>query len=288
MDVRLLRSFLVVAEELHFTLAARRLRVSQPALSRQIRDLERRLGVPLLTRTSRSVSLTEAGELLRREGMRGLADLQRTVERAQAVGRGELGHLSVGFIGSVLDTFVVPLVSRLKARNPRLSFSLAERMWSEQTVGLENADDDVAFVRDLADTGPWQVTTLATEPLCLVLPATHDLAGRVRLSRDELEQLASSPFLQNAAWMATYCRNWPFMPRVADELVSTKGILSLVRAGLGISFMPESYKKWGLDGLAFVPVDDETSTQQVAWRPERHSAARDLFLDTLGDMKNEM
>lgn len=279
--MRLLRSFVVVAEELHFSRAAERLRVSQPALSRQIRDLERRIGAELLVRDTRTVALTECGRLLQREATRLLADLDRTVERVRGAGRGDVGHLFVGVIGSSIESFVVPTLQTVRRRHPGLTFTLIDRPWVEQAAGLENGDDDLAFVRDLPPGAPWTTAHVATEPVCLVVPADHPFAGRPLVHRSELPQVAETPFLTNPSWMATHCRDWPFEPRVTDEMGATHGIFALVRAHFGISFMPASYASWGDDGLSFVPVEGNSSTLVVAWRANRHSAAHDVFLSAL-------
>ncbi|TDE09306.1 LysR substrate-binding domain-containing protein [Jiangella asiatica] len=280
-EIRLLRSFAVVAEELHFSRAANRLLLSQPALSRQIRDLERRIGADLLVRDTRTVALTECGKLLHREAARLLADLERTIERVRGAGRGEIGHLSIGFIGSAVESFVMPTLQTVRQHHPGLTFTLIDRSWVLQTAGLENGTDDLAFVRDLPPAAPWRTAHLSTEPVCMVVPDDHPLAGRQLATRSDLAMVADTPFLSNPSWMATHCGDWPFAPRVTDEMGSTHGIFALVRAHFGISFMPASYASWSADGLSFVPVEGNSSTLVVAWRADRHSVAHDVFLNAL-------
>ena len=280
-EVRLVRSFLAVAEELHFSRAAERLNLSQPALSRQVRDLERRIGTELFVRATRSVTLTESGALLLREAPRVLSDLQRVVERAQGAGRGELGHVSIGFIGSAVESFVTRILHTVRTSLPGLTFTLTERPWIEQTAGIESGLDDLAFVRDIRGGGLWQTMPLLSEPICLVVTEDHSLASKAVIEKSDLPVLVDEPFATNRSWIATHCADWPFRPKVADEMISTHGILALVRAHLGISLMPASYATWGPTGLCFIPVDGQTSTQQVAWNAERSSSARDVFLDAI-------
>lgn len=117
--------------------------------------------------------------------------------------------------------------------------------------------------------------------LCLVVTEDPPLASTTVIEESDLDVLLDEPFLTNPSWIATHCGDWPFRPKVADEMISTQGILALARAHLGVSLMPASYVTWGPSGLRFIPVDGPTSTQQVAWNSERSSSARDIFLDAI-------
>jgi DNA-binding transcriptional LysR family regulator len=273
-DVRLLRSFLGLAEELHFRRAAERLNLSQPALTRQIQDLERRVGVPLLDRSPQGVTLTSAGRTLAEELPRLLSDLERVGRLAQGAARGEVGHATISFLGSTITSFVTPLLTRLRIQSPSMTFTLTERVWIDQTAGLEAGTDDLAFVRDLRDPR-WQSMDLLAEPVCLVVGDWHPYAAKRRIRPRDLPGLAHETFLTDRrpgsglqpSWVGTHCAGWPFVPRVSDEVVTTHGILALVAADMGVSLMPASYQTWGPNTLRFVPVAGQTTTVQVAWAP---------------------
>ncbi|MGC0273142.1 LysR substrate-binding domain-containing protein [Pseudactinotalea sp. Z1739] len=280
-DPRLLLSFLTVADELHFGRAATRLRLSQPALSRHIKELERRVGTPLLTRTTRSVSLTGAGSALQRDLPPLLGGLENALMHAHRIGRGEEGHLSVGFIGSAVESVLVGALERIRLSHPGLAFTLTERAWVSQTEGLEGGQDDVAIVRDLRGGSPWESILLRTETICLVMRNDHPFAQQSEVTTSDLAGLASTNFISNSAWMAHHCSDWPFRPRVIDDVTSSHGILALVRTNQGISFMPASYAPWATGDLSFVPVEGQVSRQQVAWDAKRTNSARQIILSAI-------
>src|SRR4051794_10082733 len=151
LELRLLRSLLAVAEERHLHRAAERLSLSQPALSRQMQTLEARVGAPLLVRQPRGVELTEAGRVLVADARRLVVESDRALDRTRRAARGELGHVSIGFIASAADRVMAPLLRTFVDRYPGVSFSLTERAWTQQVEGLETGADDVAFVRDLPE-----------------------------------------------------------------------------------------------------------------------------------------
>ena len=277
-DLRHLRAFCAVAEELHFGHAAERLHVSQPALSRQISNLEHRLGATLLARGTRKVLLTDAGSVLHREATSVLAQADRAVDRTRRVAQGEAGHLSIGLLGAAVDTLATSVLRAMRKAHPDVTFTLTERPWIDQTAGLESGADDFCFVRDLAPNSGWQTVDLLSEPLCVVLPSDHPLAGEEPLTHSQLALLESESFLSNRRWLAVHCANWPVTPRLTDELVSTHAILALVRAGFGVSFMPASYSAWGT-GVSFVPVEGETSKQQLAYPVSSRSELHQHFLE---------
>ncbi|MBF8189952.1 LysR family transcriptional regulator [Nonomuraea sp. K274] len=278
-DLRLIRSFLAVAEESHVGRAAERLHVSQPTLSRQVQALEAQVGAVLLIRGPHGVSLTEAGRELMVEGERLLAQSGRALDRARRAARGDLGHLSVGFVGSALDA-VVSLLGEMRLRHVGVAFTLTERPFREQTAGLATGEDDVAFVRDenAADSA-WRLVELLREDMCLVVPATHPMAERVRVTRKELLAMAGEPFLSTRRWMSLK----GFEPRSMDEVASTVATLRLVEAEVGVSLMPARYRSQAGPGVRFVPVAGHTSSLQLALPHRPQSAVTRLFIGLVAE-----
>ncbi len=189
-DLRRLRYFAVLAEELHFTRAAARLRIAQPALSQQIRALERQLGVPLVHRTSRGCTLTEVGERVAEEAARLLAEVDAATARIRDLVRGRGGRLRLAYTRSARGGRVDDLVARFRAAHPEVEV-VPETAWTAPNVaGLLAGRLDAAFVRPPVDEPALVCQTVDTEELLLALPAGHRLAvGRRRISRAEVVDL---------------------------------------------------------------------------------------------------
>lgn len=243
-ELRHLRYFIAVAEELHFGRAARRLHLSQPPLSQQIRRLEELLGYPLFVRTSRAVRLTSAGEVFLERARRTLRKMDEDVEAMRTVGRGEAGTLAVGFIGSGMLTAIPALLGQYRARFPGVNLQLREAYTSGVIGALKEGALDVGFLRDGGPTEGLEVETLFTEPFLAVLPARHPLARRSRSI--DARELATEPFVffSPAAGTRAYekpvsiCEAAGFRPRVVQEAPQWLTIMRLVGAGLGVSIGP--------------------------------------------------
>lgn len=279
-NLRRLRYFVTVAEELHFGRAATRLYVSQPALSHQIRKLEQALGVRLLDRTSRSVALTDAGADVLAEAravLAGAERLQATADRHRAP---TPGTLAIGFTGSAASRLLPAILERFRALLPAASVSLRELV-AERYDLLRTADLDVVIGRLRPEEMPdLDVLVLAEEPRVAALPADHPLAGRASL---ELVDLAADAFItQPAALNAEYRRRWlaeqhaAGLPgRIAAEASSIQEFLNLVAAGRGVCLAPAAaaeFNPW--PGVCYVPVDGiAPATTSVATRAGHESPA---------------
>lgn len=189
-DLRRLRSFVVLADELHFTRAAARLRIAQPALSQQIRALERQLGVPLVHRTSRGCTLTEVGARVADEAARLLAEVDAATARIRDLARGRGGRLRLAYTRSARGGRVDTLIARFRAAHPGVEV-VSETAWTAPNVaGLLAGRLDAAFVRPPVDEPALACRTVDTEELLLALPAGHPLAaGRRRIGRAEVVDL---------------------------------------------------------------------------------------------------
>jgi DNA-binding transcriptional LysR family regulator len=280
MDVhgRDLRYFVAVAEELHFTRAAERMYVSQPALSKQIRALERQLGAPLFRRDRQGVSLTAAGEALLPYARRSLAaweEAWEAVERAKAAGR---STLVVGMSTSPGRGGVLPATrSRFTAAFPRASVRLRQVSWDDPTAGLAQGDSDVAFVwLPLPDQERYDWTVVAEEPRLVAFPDGHRLA-----SFDEVpfEELVDEPFLAlppgtgplRDYWLALDARGGR-PPRIGGETASTEETYEALTAGLGVVLVAEGNARLiTLGGVSTRPVTGIAPSRfALAWRADDH------------------
>lgn len=247
-ELRHLRYFVAVAEELHFGRAARRLHLAQPPLSQQIRKLEGMLGHALFHRTSRAVRLTSAGEVFLERARRTLSTVREDVEEVRSVGRGEQGVLRVGFVGSGMLTSLPSVFRQYRLAYPRVQLMLHESFTSQVVRGLETRTLDVGFLRDGGETEGMEVETLFSERFVAVLPAKHPLAGHRVIAPATLRDepfVFYSPSAGRLAYekpMAVFER-WGFRPRVVQEASHWMTILRLIGAGLGVSIAPACVEK---------------------------------------------
>jgi DNA-binding transcriptional LysR family regulator len=282
-ETRLLRYFVAVAEELHFGRAAERLHIAQPSLSRAIRDLERTLGADLLTRTKRTVRLTEAGRALLERAPAALAEVERAVDETRRVGRGEIGRLRLGFLPSATVELVPALVRASRAAFPGVRLELFEMLDDAQLDALHERLLDVALLRTArAETG-LAFEPLVRERLCAVVAHDHRLAGRKRVRYADLrgEPLVLWPRREAPETFDAIieaCRAAGFSPRVGQEATSAYTIIGLVAAGVGISVLAGAYGARKGDDVAFVPIAGSETTLYLAWRPDEPSAARDNLI----------
>jgi DNA-binding transcriptional LysR family regulator len=268
-ELRPLRSFLVLAEELHFGRAARRLHISQPPLSRQIRRLEDELGVELLRRTRRSVQLTDAGRLLVEQGRPLVDQAERVEELVRRAGAGEVGRLAVGFVGSATYETLPAIVRAFRDLAPGVELRLEELTTAPQVAALRAGQIDVGLVRPPVDGGRLRLTPLVEERLVAALPDTHPLAGRTRV---RAAALADDPFVLFPRQIGSglyddvlgVCRAAGFGPRVVQEAGDMQTIVSLVSAGIGVSLVPSSVAVFRPPGVVYRDLDGPNATLALA------------------------
>jgi DNA-binding transcriptional LysR family regulator len=259
MELRHLRSFAVLADERHFGRAAARLHIAQPALSQQIKQLERELGVSLLTRSTRRVEPTQAGVRFAEHARRVLGDLARAEADMELLATGRAGRVSVGFVGTATYD-VLPRVAREVRRElPDVELELHGELLSPQLVaGLVDRTYDLAMVRpDPLDGADLTLRRLRSEPLVAVLPAHHPLAGR---SRIDLAALAGESFVMHPSGhrssiheeVLRACAAAGFQPMAITEVGETATLVVFVAAGLGVALVPDPVRSLSLDGVAYV------------------------------------
>ena len=284
MDLRQLRYFVAVAEELHFSRAAARLNLAQSALSSQVRALEREVGGPLLQRSTRRVALTPAGEALLRDAADVLAAADGALARARALARGDAGALVIGSMGPAGGGLLAPLLARIGGRHPQLRIEVRALDFSDMVGAVRERQVDLAFVYEPLDEPDLQLVPLVTEPRVVVLPRGHRLAGRRRLRPRDLrgETFIMQPDVVPAIWrdhwllVDEFGARPPISPRTADKL---EDWLTLIGQGEGIDTAPAiiaRYYAW--PDVAFVPlVDAAPATLALA----RRRGEPDALLDEL-------
>lgn len=264
MELRHLRYFVAVAEELHFGRAAARLHLSQPPLSQQIQALERELGVTLFHRNRRKVELTAAGALMLPEARAALAQAEKAVLVARRAGRGEVGRLEIGFTGSAPFNPLLPqTVRRFRERWPEVHLTLNEMSTTAQFEALAAGRLDVGFLRPgqpMEMVGMDQ-RLLTREPLLAVMTAEHRLAAQASV---RVADLAEEPFILHPRAIGTglfdkvmaLCAAAGFAPQVAVEAHQMSTVVTLAAVGMGVSIVPEALRRLNTPGVAFRPIDD--------------------------------
>jgi DNA-binding transcriptional LysR family regulator len=283
---RQLRYFVVLADELNFTRAARRLFVTQQALSAQIRRLERQVGADLFRRTTRCVELTPAGRAFFDEALLAVAACDRAAEAVRIVARGKKGVLSIGFVtGAALE--LTPLIlEAFEERERHVDVRLREYRFDDPSAGLHAGEVDVAFVRLPLESRGLRLERLFTEPRVAMLPANHALAGRRSLSFAEIQHepitaLPSGDPVWNGFWLASEERNGS-PPKIAMEASSLEEELGAVAAGNAITITAAAASRYyPRPGVVYIPITDIAgSTCAVGWRQESESDLVRSFTET--------
>jgi DNA-binding transcriptional LysR family regulator len=287
MELRTLRYFAVLAEELHFGRAARRLAITQPPLSLAIRGLETELGVTLFARTRRQVALTHAGGIFLEHARGVLARAAEAADAARAADRGDVGRLTIGYMSASVFTLLPAVLREFGASRPGVRLDLRELTLPQQIRALRDGDLDAGFVRPPVTDAELAALPLLAEPLRVALPAGHRLtaAARVRAA-----QLAHEPFVmfQRAPGLVLhdlvlgFCLQRGFTPRVAQEASQTHAVVGLVSAGIGVALVPASAEAMRLRGVEFRPLA-ETSPPVgtcLAWRRDDPSPVLRAFAAT--------
>ncbi len=290
MELRHLRYFTAVAEELHFGRAATRLNMSQPPLSLQIRNLEGELGVQLLERTNRKVALTKAGERFLRRARVILDASDKAAVEARRIAAGHEASISVGYMSAAMLDQFVPVLHRFRQDHPAVEVSLQQMSSPDQLKALMNGDLDLGFV-DVppkegalsVSSGYLEATVAWREALVAALPVTHRLANRKRVSLGELadEDFILPPREPAAGFydqVIALCQKTSFSPRVVQQTGVLPVTMTFVAAGYGVSVVPACVCQPWLGLARFVALEGNPSIGvTMAWRPDENASAVSHF-----------
>lgn len=287
MDLKELRYFDAVAETCHFGQAAERLHLAQPALSQAVRRLEAELGVVLLARTTRQVSLTPAGEFFHREVRRILSELESSVRSTRSIADGTRGLLRVGFTGASAFTQLARLSRVVRAAHPEVALEIqADLLTPAQVERLLDGRLDLGVLRGPVAEPNISSRTLMNEPLVLALPADHRLVPEPSLevedvSADAFVAYADARSVVNQAVLSS-CHRAGFSPEIVHRAPGTAALLALVAASLGVALVPESVRSMQLDGVVFRDVAGASTIDlSLAWRADEPSPLVSSALEVL-------
>lgn len=261
MELRHLRYFRAVAEELHFGRAAERLHIAQPPLSQQIRQLERELDVQLLTRSTRRVELTPAGEAYLNRAIAVLDAVDDAARQARRIADGTEGHLTIGCVGSATYSVLPRLVRVLRDELPHVEIGVrGEMLAPDQVNALLAGEVDIALLRPPVDHPDLLSETLRRDRLIVALPAEHALAERDSLHVPDLQDHDLIAHVGQGRsvmgeLLATLCAGAGFAPRIRHEVSETSTLVTLVAAGLGIAVVPEPTAELDVAGVVYRPLE---------------------------------
>ncbi|WP_044173110.1 LysR family transcriptional regulator [Flectobacillus major] len=287
MDIRQLECFLGVASELHFSRAAEKLFIAQPALSRHIQQLEEELDVLLFERDKRNVKLTSAGAYLQKEAIRILSQLDYIKQRTQQVHKGEEGELRIAHPGSAVYSVLPTLLSALKLYFPKIRTALSEVLETKLFESLHNYQVDVGFVREPIPDKYLNSRLVFEEYFSLVVPPNHVLTKE---NFKGLHQVKDEPFILPPRYAGSVyhdillkmCEREGFLPNIIHESNFGTTILKLVENNLGVSLLPSSYRYGSAINVRFIDLEmlpDRTQLSLV-WRKDDTNPILHNFLNT--------
>lgn len=288
MELRHLRYFITVAEELHFGRAAQRLHIAQPPLSQQIRQLEEELGVVLFHRTKRSVQLTDAGQVFLEEAKQVLIQAAQAVQAAQRASRGEIGQLVVSFVSSAAYNVLPKILQAFRARFPEVNLALHELTTDKQLQGLRDGWIDVGFLRPPIEDDTLSLATIFKESLVVALPEIHPLSRQPQVP---LKALINEFFIlfprplgpKLYDQIVGLCQQAGFSPNVVQEAIQMQTIVSLVAAEIGIALVPASVQNLQRRGVIYKAIQEATPKAEIAviWRSNDLSLVLHQFLSVV-------
>ncbi|OLL32571.1 LysR family transcriptional regulator [Burkholderia sp. SRS-W-2-2016] len=290
MELKQLRYFVAVAEELHFGRAAKRLFISQPALSFDIRKFEEQLGVQLLARTNKSVTLTNAGQALLGEARRLLLQASEAERITQRSAHGLAGRLRIGFVNSMLYRGMPQAVSRFEADHPGVEIVLKEMNTSEQVQAIQRMQIDMGYAHWGNFPSEVVSTTVFSEPFLCCLPAGHALARKRKI---DLRALAQEPFILFPRTVSPHyhdliiaqCVSAGFSPLIRHEARLWQTVVTMVGFGMGVALVPYTLRQIGDPRVCFVPLQGEALRSEVLLlrRGGATEPVADRFIEYLRD-----
>lgn len=290
MDLRQLRYFQAVAEELSFSRAARRLHIAQPALSRTVKELEEQLGVRLLERDRRTVRITPGGSVLLSETGVLLERLEETARRVRRAASGEEGELRLGYIGPPTQAFLGRLLKEFRRRHPRVTILLEERTPERVCEMVARGKLNLGLTRPVASEQALGLTSrlLRREPLWAALPREHPLAGQRALRWRQLDQqplivLSRREGVSLHDAILGACRTAGFSPSLGHTPSVINTVLAYVEAGAGLGVIPDSVAALGHGrGLEFRPLVPRRFADLVmVWAVDHATPVAEVFRDLI-------
>ena len=290
MELRHLRYFVAVAEELNFTRAAEKLHLAQPSLTRQIHNLEDELGVRLLNRTKNQVSLTEDGKSFLVDAKRLVALSLESVKAVQRFSRGESGQLNLGYLFKYNFDLLPATLTTFYQTCPEIAVNLFDMSPAEQLGALEARKIDLGFIGLRPPAADKNMAALnwecvAHHEVVVVLPANHPLAKKNSIKMADLKSvcfvaMSEATHPGSRAWLSGLCQQASFTPRILQEVDLESGLMTFVAEGLGVTLAREQIKNLPHPGVVFRPLAVAAKADYwIAWHGENRSKALAQYLE---------
>lgn len=288
MDLRQLRYFLTLADELHFGRAAEKLHIVQPALTKQIQVLENELHVMLFKRNKRKVELTGAGKYFQEEVRQIVDKLERVKNQTRMVQEGSKGELRIGYVGSCIHTFLPDMLSILHEQNPHIQTYLNEMTSSSQRIAIENGDLDIAFLRNPLPHPHLGQHLVYSESFSLIVPNLHPIGPENFTGVHQLkdEKFILPPKTDGELYyqlQLSICEQAGFSPIIAHETVHGHTVLNLVDHGLGITFLPSSFQQVTTANVKFIELAHIPQKAEITavWNRNNPNPSVNKFLEVV-------
>ena len=296
MELRHLRYFVAVAEALSFTKAAEKLRLAQPSLTRQVRNLEDEIGVRLLDRANNRVALTEEGRLFLFESKKLLATSVEIVATVQRMNRGESSHLNIGYIANIHYGLLPATLGAFRKLYSRVALNLFDMTCAEQFTALENHKIDLGFIglRPALSNHDLLAEGVAHDTMLVALAARHPLAKRAKI---KLAELAPQFFIGMSAkahpgarkWLLGTCESAGFAGKILQEADVEPTAIRFVADGLGVALMPEQVTGLPHEGVVFRPLSPPLRREStIAWRADNPSKPLQDYIQIVKDLSRSM
>ncbi len=286
--LRHLTYFQVVAEELHFRRAAERLHITQPGLSRQIKQLEEVIGVTLFVRDKRSVQLTESGKFLLEEVDAIQNQLEQIIQTTRLIGKGEEGELRIGFVGSAMHGVIPDLLKRLSEQFPKIHTRLDQLDNRQQIEAITHDRLDIGFIRSQQIPEGVKRLEVFNESFSLVLPENHPLLEQNFKRIDQLSEEHFILFSQDYSYdyyqlVMSIFEDQGFTPKVLHRSVHPSTIFRLVEQGLGVAIVPSSLQSGFNLKIRFISLDKipQRTALSAIWKQNNRNPVLSKFLDQI-------
>jgi DNA-binding transcriptional LysR family regulator len=292
MELRHLKYFVAVAEELNFARAARRVHIAQPSLTKQIQQLEQELGFPLLYRTKKKVQLLDTGHVLLDEAQRLLRQAEKAIQSVQKTHTGQSGRLVIGFSPSAAPEVLPRILRKYHALYPNVVVDLVEITAPKSAAVLLESTMSVALVRSPSFVNPelFYFETILRERFVVALPDSHRLARQESI---RIKTLANEPLIVpplRPGWgysdaIFQIFRDHEIEPRIAEEATQALAVITLVAGGFGIALAPASLSNLRVPGVIYRPIAGRSRTTELTmvWKRDSRASTLRAFIDTARD-----
>ena len=292
MELRHLRYFVAVAEALSFTKAAENLRLAQPSLTRQIKDLEAEIGVRLFDRSGKRISLTQEGESFLLDARRLLAECVQSVQAVQRLSRREASQLNIGYVANIYHDLLPVTLGTFRGVCPRTALNLFDMTPAEQYQALDEHKIDLGFVcfRARATGSDLHWESVGRDILMVAVAAGSPLAKKAKIDLKDLETMffvgmSEKTYPGSNAWLINACREAGFTPRILQDADREPAVISFVAAGLGVALLPEQIKRLPHEGVIFRPLRRRLSADAWAiWKVNNSSDCLKQYIQIVKEL----